>query len=129
MGQQEQQEKKGGCEYPDCPSRWLNNELITELKVIQTNQTDQRKVQEKMLDQQIISAGIQADIAHAKEDLRKVDVRITDAFRELAKKVDEGALPPPTELITKKDVAKLIAYTGGLVALIFAVLEVLIRSR
>lgn len=109
--------KKGGCDWPDCGSWYSNKEIIKELQAVQLNQKDQISVQEKMLSVQLEAAKTQTNIHHIQEDLRKQDGRISDAFRQIEGKPQNGDIIPKEKLITKDDYIKLMAYTVGIITL------------
>ena len=102
--------------------------MIQELKVIQQNQVAQKNLQEKLVEQQVENGKIQTDIRHIHESLSKIDVRITEAFKTLERKVDKDTIPKPEALVTKADVGRLMAYTSGLIVILFAVIEFAKRS-
>ena len=101
---------------------------IQELKVIQQNQVAQKNLQEKLVEQQVENVKMQTDITYIHESLSKIDVRITEAFKTLEKKVDKDTIPKPEALVTKADVGRLMAYTSGLIVILFAVIEFAKRS-
>jgi hypothetical protein len=116
------------CSYPDCPSHFIGDKLIAELKVIQENQIKQEELQKKMYDQQVVNAKIQQDLIYIKDDLNKIDGRIIEAFRIILLKPDKDDIYPKEALITKSDAGKLIAYTAGLFTLIVGVLELIMQK-
>lgn len=120
-------ESNTGCEFPDCPSKMLGDQLVSELRVIQDNQKDQQRLQEKMVQNQIDMAAFSKDIAYIKQDISGISHRISTAFNLINTKADkkEDILPKET-LITKSDFGKFVAYTGGLLALILTVFEFII---
>lgn len=109
------------CEYPDCPSRFIGEQLLAELKVIQDKQDEHKEIQKAMVKHFIAFAGVQSDLMHVKEDLRKNDGRIVEAFLELKKKADIAAVPP--DVVTRRDVKVMMTYTS----LIFVILVALVQ--
>jgi hypothetical protein len=118
---------KGGCEFPDCPSRWMATALISELKVIQEHQKDQKDIQSKMLLQQGEAIGFERDIRHAEDDLKRLDGRITDAFRMLAEKSEKKDEIQQENLITKTDMIKLMAFALVIITATFTLLEYIVH--
>jgi hypothetical protein len=112
------------CSFPDCPSNWVTKELVTELRKIQDNQVDQRKVQEKMLEQRVENASFHKDILYMQEDLKKIDGRLTQLFVVLESKVDDDDIIPKDRLVTKADVGRLMVYTAGLFSLVGVLIQI-----
>lgn len=121
------QQEDNSCMYPDCPSHWIGDKLVAELKTIQKNQERQEELQKQMVGYQISHAALQTDITHVKGDLRKIDERIAEAFRSMEKKADQNDILPKETLVTKSDVGRMMLYTSGILTTIVVLIQIVGR--
>lgn len=117
-----------GCMFPDCPSRWIGDELVTKLEGVKINLDRLATVSEQMSQQHIRNAEILKDLKHINESITKIDARIGEAFAVIDTKADMDDILPKETLVTKSDVGRLMLYTSGLILLLVAMIEFVKRN-
>lgn len=114
--------------FPDCPSRWIGDELVTKLEGVKINLDRLATVSEQMSQQHIRNAEILKDLKHINESITKIDARIGEAFAVIDTKADMDDILPKETLVTKSDVGRLMLYTSGLILLLVAMIEFVKRN-